>query len=336
MKNKSALCFRFIEKQLDHPDQLVRSEAARLLGEIQDRRAVPALVKMLRTDRRYSKINAIYALSRIADRRAIPVLLEMAGNPGVFDFSCFYNHDMIRLAAAVALALFEDPRGVEKVADLLRIEVGEASVQLAPYISSLPDNKFTKPLKKRISLDFLLLPRPHGSAAWAARIVESLGNYSADKAVKMIRKQLNHPSRYVRATAAAALLKAASSKGSVQVLKKMFQKESAAFTKMKLALLLAPVGDGKVYREFLLGGLTDEDYFIRATACDYLRLLKEPGNAPQIRLCLGDEHFYVRLCAIEALEGFLDRAAMPAIQRLFLDENIRVRMQAAKYILLQN
>ncbi len=333
MKEKTSEYFRFIETQLVHPEQLVRSEAARLLGEIQDRRAVPGLVKMLRSDRRHSKINAIYALSQIGDKRAIPVLLEMAEDPGVFDFSGFYNHDMIRIAAALALALFEDARGVDKVSDLFRLEVGDAFVQLAPWISSLPFNEYTQLFKNRISLDFLLLQCPKGEASSAARIVESLGYYPAGKSAERIRKYLDHPSRYIRATAAEALWRCEPSKGTLRILKNRFQKEQAVFTKMKLALLLAPAGAGKIYRECLLAGLSDDDYFIRATACDDLRLLRDPQAVPAIGKCLVDKSFYVRLCAIEALEELSSRDVRSDIERLLIDHNIRVRMQAAKFLI---
>lgn len=333
MKNKTSDYFRFIEKQLVHPEQLVRSEAARLLGEMQDRRAVPGLVKMLRTDRRHSKINAIYALSQIGDKRAIPVLEEMASDPGVFDFSGFYNHDMIRIAAALALALFEDKRGVELISDLFGGEGNDAFIQLAPYISSLPAQEYTQPFKTRISLDFLLLPQWKGSPASVARVVESLGFYPVAKSKKVIRDHLVHPSRYVRAHAAEALWRCDPSKGPLQVLKKMYRTETAVFARTKLALLLAPTGETQEYHGFLLACLSDDDYFIRATACDDLRLLKDPRAIPDIRKCLDDENFYVRLCAIEALEGLSARDVRPDIERLLLDQNIRVRMQAAKYLI---
>ena len=334
MKSSRATYHRFIAEHTRHPDQIVRSEAARLLGEIGDKAAVPWLVDMLKKDARHSKINAIYALAEIRDRRAIPVLLEISRDPGVFDFNGFYNHDMIRIAAAIALALLGDARGEQQISDLLRLEAGEAFRQLTPYVSGLSDAPLLRPFKKKcvIRPDQLRKPGKGFNTVRDARIAESLRHDKMPAARACLLGYCKHYSRYVRAHAAESLSILDSSPVFTRFLKTWLRKEKAAFTRIKLAFLLVKRGAAAA-RAILLQGLKDPDFFIRATAIDALAALQESSAAPHLQLCLEDEHFYVRLCAIEALEKLRCTKASGQILTLFQQDHPRVQMQAAKYAL---
>jgi len=331
MKTGRTSLHRFIGEHTRHPDPFVRSDAARLLGEIRAKSAVPWLADMLAKDPRHSKISAIYALAEIRDRRAVPVLLDMARNPGVFDFSGFYNHDMIRYAAAIALAILGDARGAESVADLLRIGNGDALVHLSPYLSSLPDSPLLRPFKKRVDLDFLLNPGKSFNTVRDARIAESLRHYHTPESLSALRNYSKHYSRYVRAHAAGSLSHLNPSPAATLYLKKWQRREKAPFTRIILARELARRGVSSAWI-VLVRGLESPDSFIRATATEALGALGDASASPAIAKRLADGDFYVRLCAIEAQEKLKCRESRAEIQKCFERDHPRVRMQAAKYL----
>lgn len=334
MKTGRASLHRFIAEHTRHADPFVRCDAARLLGEIRAKSAVPWLAEMLAHDPRHSKINAIYALAEIKDRRAVPVLLDMAVNPGVFDFSGFYNHDMIRYAAALALALLGDARGAERVADLLRIGHNDALVHLSPYISGLPNSPLLRPFKKQVDLAYLLNPGRSFNTVRDARIAESLRHYRTPESLAALRNYSKHYSRYVRAHAAGSLSHLDPSPAATLYLKKGLRREKALFTRIILARELARRGVASAWI-VLVRGLENPDYFIRATATEALGALGDASASPAITRRLADEHFYVRLCAVEALEKLKCRESRPEILKCFERDHPRVRMQAAKYLMSQ-
>lgn len=332
MKTGRTSLHRFVAEHTRHADPFVRCDAARLLGEIRAKSAVPWLADMLARDPRHSKINAIYALAEIGDRRAVPVLLDMARNPGVFDFSGFYNHDMIRYAAAIALAILGDDRGAERVADLLRLGTGEALVHLSPYLSGLPNRPLLRPFKELVGLDFLLNPGRAFNTVRDARIAESLRHYDTPESRAALRNYSKHYSRYVRAHAASSLSRLDPSPAATLYLKKWLRREKVLFTRIILSRELARRGVAFAWIA-LVRGLEDPDYFIRATATEALGALGDASASPAVAKRLADEHFYVRLCAIEALEKLKCREVRTEIQKSFERDVPRVRLQAAKYLL---
>jgi len=69
---------------LHDPTDLVREYAARALGRIGDRRAVDPLIEVLKPERwqfRWQTQSAIWALDKLGDPRAVPALSKIAQNP---------------------------------------------------------------------------------------------------------------------------------------------------------------------------------------------------------------------------------------------------------------
>jgi HEAT repeats/PBS lyase HEAT-like repeat len=65
---------------LDHKNHRVASSAAYALGEIRDKKAVPALIKALGNDRDHMRRIAAHALGKIGDRRAVMPLIDVLIN----------------------------------------------------------------------------------------------------------------------------------------------------------------------------------------------------------------------------------------------------------------
>jgi HEAT repeat protein len=319
-------CRAMLLSSVSHPEPLVRAEGARLLGELRDSRAVPGLIAMLKSDRWYSKITAIYALGDIRDKHSLPVLRDMAADPRVFDFPGMYNHDMIRIAAAMTLLKFNDNSGLQKISDVLRIKNLQAYLELAVPILSLPNNARNRPLKARVDRELLQRFARDFRGSAHVRIARALPFFKTPESRRMLVKYLGHFSRYVRA-AAAEELGPQKHKG---LLVKLWRKERTPFTRIKLAQLLGRPEQIKV----IAGYLHNPDFFVRATALDALAAVKGREWIEKIVPLLDDEHFYVRLCAVEALEKLRCKAAGQKIEQLLKDENLRVRMQAAKYFVV--
>ncbi|MCQ8893859.1 MAG: HEAT repeat domain-containing protein [Methanolinea sp.] len=68
--------FEDVIRALHNPEDEVREEAARALGELGDRRAVDPLIGLLSDENRYVRREAAKSLGRIGDERAIPALIS--------------------------------------------------------------------------------------------------------------------------------------------------------------------------------------------------------------------------------------------------------------------
>lgn len=326
-----AQCRRLLFDGTRHPDPLVRCEAARLAGGLKDPGAVPYLVRMLQHDRWYSKITAVYALEAIGDRRGVRVLRETAKNPRVFDFPGMYNHDMIRIAAAKALAVRHDPSGIRNISDLLHIKNLEAFIHLGPAILRLPDTKQTRPLKECVNFKFLQRRSQDCPSGILARIVQALPFFKTRRSLCRIKENLRHFSPFVRAAASSSLLAYRDCPGHGRMLAGLLKNEKAPFTRLKLASLLYKRDSRPACLATIVGLLNNRDYFVRATAIDALAETGRPLLAEKVMPFLNDGHFYTRICAVETLVKLKDRTAERNVRALLHDPHPRVRLLAACY-----
>ena len=311
-----------------HAEPFVRAEAARQLGLLRDRRAVDALAAMLDADRTYSKITAVYALGYIGTAKAARALRQCAADPRVFDMPGFYNHDIIRLAAVLALLWNDDDSGYEQVGDLMMEDHLEAYVHLGQAILELPDNPRNAPLRGKITRDYLMRRHRQENAAIHGRVTAAMGLLGGTGSRRFIVEQLEHVSRYVRAEAARALLGLKRSRANVEAVEAMLRRERTPFVKLKSAALLHEPGGRRAPR-LVRQHVESEDAFVRATALDVLATLHAPDLAELARQRLDDEDSYVRLCAVEAL-ATLDGDATAAPLN---DDDARVRLAAARWTL---
>jgi len=90
-------------------DPKTRGSAAHHLGDLGDRKAVPALIRNLRVENDLSRNAVIKALARIGDPAAIPALLEVAQEDEAAS---------VRATAIDSLARVGSPEGVKMLAQL--------------------------------------------------------------------------------------------------------------------------------------------------------------------------------------------------------------------------
>lgn len=316
-----------------HPDSIVRCDAARLLGDLGDRRAVPALTRMLECDRHLSKITAVYALGAIGDRKAAPVLRRLAADPGVFRFPGMHYHDMIRLAAALELARWNDPSGVVAANDVLRLKGLPAMLELGPAILAAPRTAALKRLRDYLTLPFVLsFHEGRPSASNHFFVDRNLAFFREPAARKQLVADLAHFSRYVRPEAAAALLAQDASPASLRLVAKQAKREKTPFGRLRFAAILHGRGIGDA-TPAVTTGLRSKDAFVRATAIDTAAACKLTALAPAVSDRLADPDFYVRICAAAALETLARRSAAGELVPLLADPHPRVAIQAAKSII---
>jgi len=132
----------------------MRSRAARVLGEIGDRQAVPALIDVIEDNHEWTALLSIEALGKIKDARAAPALIQglrsdkrfsrhytdMGGNTLAQYFYAGEALEMIGQAAVPALInglADEDWMVREKVADMLVRNSGTWAIDLRDLQASL-------------------------------------------------------------------------------------------------------------------------------------------------------------------------------------------------------
>ena len=158
-------------------DCLEQADAARFLGEIGRREAVPPLVKYVVECRNYAKVAGIEALARIRDASACPALRRLVEWPNVPDDWYWYCHRSVRAAAAAALLTLGDETGAAYLAELADERDNVLFAWFAPAILGLPDEpRAAKELKGRITVQTLSQGEParlasptHAPRPWSPR-----------------------------------------------------------------------------------------------------------------------------------------------------------------------
>jgi HEAT repeat protein len=179
--------FEDVLKALNSPDDEVREEAVRALGELNDPRAVDPLILMLKDENRYIRREAAKSLGRIGDPRAIPPLINALKDDDRYgrDGAAEGLGDMGEKAVpALVERLFDEDWHVRMGAAVaLRIAGDKSAIE--PLIQALEDdNRFVR-----------------------REVTKSLGRIGDKRVVDPLIRALKDPDRSVRIRAAGALAK---------------------------------------------------------------------------------------------------------------------------------
>jgi HEAT repeat protein len=332
--------FDSLIRALDTPDPIVRADAARLLGELGHRDAVPALVRYVTTDRHYHKVAGIHALMRVGDPAVITALQPMVEDPNCPDDWYWFSYRSVRAAAAVALLALGDDSGAEFLTTLADRNDDVFFCWYGPAVLGLPDNMLaTAALKLRFTTETIR----DGRGTYQTRFTEpgitvmtarTLGLIGDAAACAVLLDLMKHHSRYVRAEAGMSLLAAAPSAAHEAAVLLLSTGSQTDFERIKgtLALLRAGVGNADAVAEI---AKSTPDDFDRAVAIETLGIIGDPSYTTVANEMLAHQDAYVRQCAVEALDR-LEGTSGPSLERLRTimkdDQSPRVRLQAAKYI----
>lgn len=322
---------------LKSPDEVVAADAARLLGELGDPAAVPALCDYVTQSRFYCKTAGIEALARIGDRRAVPVLQGLLKDPNVDDDWFWYCRRAVIASAAIALLALGDDSGAAYLNQLADRDDDVFFCWYAPALLRLPsDLPAARLLKARLSVAAVAGPGARKTRLSEPGIMtiktEALGLMATPEACAAIKALMPFHSRYVRGQAALSLMEAACNDNHEPLVAAMADGDATDFARLKASLALALTGHKERATFIASSAGRVEDPFDRAVALEALGTLGDNAYATEIEAQLDHGDPYVRQCALEALERVGAASAQAAAKRALKDPNIRVRLQAAKLL----
>ncbi len=169
-------------------DPLVRSNAVKALGAIQDPRAVEPLIKVLKDKDPLIQRQAVQALGRINDPRAVEPLIVILEDKK--------RRPYVRMSAAEALGLLRDPRAVESLISALEDEHWEVRSHAAEALGRIQDPLAVEPLIGALKDEDVTV---RGNA------VDALAKIRDPRALEPLSAALTDKSRMVRQKAGRAL-----------------------------------------------------------------------------------------------------------------------------------
>lgn len=223
-ENVVALCenLGFVDDEIRHlmsNDNLVKAEAAKLLGEYRSRKAVTALVKEIVDDSDMLEYNILLALSRIGDADALIKAFNHLNSESEFSFHALveiidqFNGDknilypqMIKHKSEYVAIAFIRSAGQNKcykidneIAEYLQHESKELRISAIKFLGEVGESKWVEDIAN-------LLEDPE----WEVRaiVIRIIGNLSPNTSVnKKLINALNDDQWYVKNYAGASLLK---------------------------------------------------------------------------------------------------------------------------------
>jgi hypothetical protein len=169
-------------------DPLVRSNAVKALGAIQDPRAVEPLIKVLKDKDPLIQRQAVKALGRINDPRAVDPLIVVLGDKE--------RRPYVRMSAAEALGWLGDPSAVAALIVALKDEHWDVRSHAAEALGRIQDPLAVEPLIEALKDEDVTV---RGNA------VDALAKIRDPRALEPLSAALTDKSRLVRQKAGRAL-----------------------------------------------------------------------------------------------------------------------------------
>lgn len=303
----------------------IRKEAALILGEIGDVRAVEPLIRVLK-DNKDVREEAIHALGKIGDTRAVEPLIRALQD----------ENSNVRGRAAEALGKIGDTRAVEPLSQTLK-DYANGTRSFAQNTRAIEPLRWT--LKDE---------------SWVVRCeaVEALGMIGDTRVVEPLIQALQDENSNVRSRAAKVL----GNIGDEIAVEPLIQasKDENKYVRGEAGKALANIGDARAV-EALVQLIKDNDEYVRKETTDVLKEIKDTRAMEPLVQAMKDADGNVRNIAAEVLEKLswkpndeIERAyyliakgsweklievGKPAIEPLIQalkDENRYVRTKAAK------
>ncbi len=306
---------------IETPDLDVRKFVVDILGDIKDRRAVPALIDRLRDADENIQVAAAEALGKIRDRRAVDALLNCLTH---------HNQGWLDYASAEALGEIGDERALgpllaalgqnslrEPVLEALG-KIGNATT-LGPLIASLTD-----PLRivREVSIVALDTIYRKSGATERRNIVEVLRTGLSASAMDFLEEILiTSVGELQRSTI--AVLGWTGRENSIKRLLALLKEEDLVDPVVQS---LAHIDPGKA--GFLVGFLSNENALVRQTVAQVLGEGRITAAEDALIMLLQDENGHVRSTAAGALGLLQSRNARAGLLALLQDEYENVQEAA--------
>ena len=293
----------------DDPVDEVRSAAAWALGEIEDPAAVPALMEALRNDAcEETRKNAAWALGQIEDARAVEALGAALGDE---------NMD-VRHTALWALGEIESPAAVPSLVTALGSDDPEVRQTAAWALGQIEDPRAVDGLVQALRSND---PELRETAAWALGEIESPAATQAlmplvTDQVASVREAAIHALAQIEDPAAASAMARALTDSNADV------RAIAAHALADMDLATAPPA--------LIAALRDSNADVRMAAAHALGEIADRAAIDALSAALNDANEDVRLAAIHALLEMDSDLANSALLELLDHEDPNVRKHAAE------
>lgn len=289
-------------------DARVRKMAAWALGNIECEEGVPALVHAMRRDRdREVRRTAVWALGQIEHEDAVPALAETIGD----------SDPEIAALAVWALGQIEDESAVPALSQVLKSGSTEMRRQAAWALGQIEDERAVPALTAALrDTD----AEVRDKAVWALGEIESPASVGPllpllQDANPDVRKQVAWALGQIEDAGAVTGLAAALKDASPDV------RKQAAWALGQIESRPAP--------QALMDALKDGDSDVRRTAAWALAQIEDPRSAGALRAALKDGNAEVRRAVLRALVSIGDEAGYDHLADMLKDPDPEVRRAAA-------
>ena len=291
------------------PDQLpdVREKSATALGKMKDPGATDALIKLMSDPASKLQAAAAMALGSIKDPRAAPALLAGLRSP----------YREASDACAKALREMKDPGVVETMLPALKDENVRVRRVAAQVLSGISDPRVTAPLQAAMN-------DPDDDVRRAAAGALSAGGDA--QSVEVFIRSLKDPSPEIRRVAVVQIGQSRDPRA-VEPLIEVLQKDNNRMVRWTAAEALGQFSDPRVVPA-LIDGLHDGDEEVSKHAFASLASLKMPSCVDPLIADLSSPNTYHKRKAAELLGLVGDPRALEPLLGLLKDPDGNVRLKA--------
>lgn len=288
------------------------------LQRINDPRAVPALIELLKGDGQLTRAFAARGLGQLKAAAAAAPLLAAAENAG--------EATAVRIQAVRALALLGDARAAAAMRRLIVAPKTDQNLQLEA-ITALAQLRAADSVE--LLIDLVSAPWPSARAA----ALRALAQADIDTFISAISGLDPDPHWSVRASLAATLGELGRERAEARLTAMLQEADQRVIPAVLDAL--AKVGAANAAGE-MTARLAAEDPVVRAAAARGLATLQTPKAAPllleAIKRAQGDGLYVARAAALDALVALDPNAARPALTAALADRDWAVRVRAAEHL----
>ena len=264
----------------------IRREAAKILGEIKDNRAVELLVISLSDKDEEVRDLSAKALSEIKDLSIVdPLIINLTNS----------DKNLRELSARI-LGYLGDKRAVDPLIDLLEDKEEVVRAQAVFSLNLIKDQRAVEPLISAIKdRDFQV----------KYNAITALGELNDKKAVKPLIEALDDQDEMIRGQAALSLGQLHDPQAAEPLMERLMIEGNYLFP-----AALDNLDSNWVYTELardmvpdLIDKLNSDDYRIRYTAASVLGYIKDTRAIEPLKKALNDKNSNVRQSAEKALEN---------------------------------
>lgn len=278
-------------EQLDAEDQETRRAAVIALGRLGDRRAAPALTKMLDGDRD-TVLAATSALAAVGDPAAFEALLALLG----------HEDATIRQGAIAALNSLGHPEMAARVAVLLNHAdplVRESAVRIAGYFGY------------RQCVDAVIARCSDADEGVRRAAVEHLPYFDDERTVTRLRAAIEDPAAKVRAVAAQALAQAGTA--DARALLRTALRDHDGWVRYYAARSLGELRDVASLERLADIARSDRAMHVRITALEAVGAIDGGGSADLLLAFSDDERPDLSSAALRGLGRLSDPRALTTL-----------------------